>query len=182
MYKPNIPDSISLIRLFLALPCAGLIVTEDWTLAALLFSLAVGSDLLDGYLARRWHISTRLGAVLDHGSDAIFVSASLAGLAYLNMVSWFLPPMVFLAFVQYSLDSRVLRGGSLIASQLGRYNGILYFLLAGCPIYQHSFKFYPFDDRWILLASWVLLLSTLISMFNRWRMTRTNQEEHTSTD
>ncbi|MHA7965351.1 CDP-alcohol phosphatidyltransferase family protein [Paenibacillus sp. CAU 1782] len=39
----------------------------------LLYLLCGGSDMLDGYAARRFHATSRLGAALDSAADAVFV-------------------------------------------------------------------------------------------------------------
>src|SRR5512134_1964250 len=96
--------------------------------AALLFWFAVATDLLDGRVARRFGESSTLGGFLDHATDAAFVSLGLAALVLRGEAPSPLPVLVALAFLQYTLDSRVVQGGALRASGLGRWNGIAYFV------------------------------------------------------
>lgn len=172
MYKPGLPDSLSLLRLFSALPCAWFIITQNWLAAGTLFILAVISDMADGYLARKLKKVTALGGTLDHTSDAIFVTCCLAALAFLEMVSWILPPLIVIAFIQYLLDSRALSGNSLQASSLGKYNGIMYYLLAGFAVLQQTFNISFLPQFLTILASWILVITTLVSMIDRWRQVR----------
>lgn len=137
------------------------------TLALILFLAAIATDLLDGYLARIWQQTSPFGGLLDHSSDAIFVTITLATLAHQQYVTWLLPPLVLLSFLQYALDSKALHGYPLRASQLGRYNGIAYFVLAGFPIIQEGLSFDPIPYLWVEWFSWLLVVSTLISMTNR---------------
>jgi cardiolipin synthase len=143
------------------------IVMGSTTLALLLFFAAIATDLLDGYLARVWQQTSPLGGLLDHSSDAIFVTITLAVLAQQQYVTWFLPPLVILSFLQYAIDSKALHGYPLRASQLGRYNGIAYFVLAGFPIIQEGLSINPIPYAWVKWLSWVLVASTLISIANR---------------
>ncbi|MBW2497076.1 MAG: CDP-alcohol phosphatidyltransferase family protein, partial [Deltaproteobacteria bacterium] len=108
-----------------------LLASESWAIACLLFWLAVASDFVDGRLARARGESSAFGGVLDHASDATFVSLGLAGLAIAGRAPLVLPLLVLLAFVQYVLDSRALAGQRLRSSLLGRWNGILYFVPTG---------------------------------------------------
>ncbi|MGI9322894.1 MAG: CDP-alcohol phosphatidyltransferase family protein, partial [Pseudomonadales bacterium] len=133
---PYLPNLLSLSRVPLGVGMALAVYVDDWGLAALLLWIAIGTDVVDGRLARATKTSSQLGGVLDHGSDASFVTLALAALASHGWVPWLLPVLVPLAFLQYLLDSRSLAGQPLRASQLGRYNGIAYFVLAGFPVMQ----------------------------------------------
>lgn len=158
---------LTLSRLCLAIPCALAILGGAWLLAASLFALAVLSDLLDGPLARRFEQATPLGGLIDHATDAWFVTIVLAALACNGPLPWLLPVLVVAAFCQYMLDSRALQGQQLRASWLGRLNGIGYFVIAGAPILHRLIDpDWPADRLWVTLA-WLLVLSTLVSMANR---------------
>ena len=102
-----------------------------WLLSGTVFLLAVASDLLDGALARRLDQVTKIGGLIDHAADATFVTITITCLALQQERSLLLPMLIILAFTQYVIDSRAHRGQRLIASRLGRYNGIGYFLFAG---------------------------------------------------
>ncbi|RPH92516.1 MAG: CDP-alcohol phosphatidyltransferase family protein [Lysobacterales bacterium] len=163
---------LTLCRFCLAVPCALAVAEADWALAAALFALAVATDLLDGPLARRLAQATPLGGLLDHATDAWFVSATLAGLACTGATPWLLPLLVVAAFLQYMLDSKALLGRPLRASWLGRWNGIAYFMLAGALVLHHALALsWPGPAIWSGLG-WLLVASTLASMANRaiaWR-------------
>jgi len=80
----NWPNRISLLRLLLV-PCFLLLLMQQdqwpWARHAALGVLIVidASDFLDGLLARRLNLQTRLGAILDPLADKVLIiSASLA--------------------------------------------------------------------------------------------------------
>jgi CDP-diacylglycerol---glycerol-3-phosphate 3-phosphatidyltransferase len=52
--------------------------------AAALFAIGAWTDLLDGYLARRWGITSRTGAWLDPLADKLLVGAPIVTLAVLD--------------------------------------------------------------------------------------------------
>jgi cardiolipin synthase len=59
----NLPNLFTLIRLFLAPFIARAILSGSYGQAIVLFFIAGVSDAVDGYLARRMHESTSLGAI-----------------------------------------------------------------------------------------------------------------------
>jgi cardiolipin synthase len=160
----NLLTAIRTISIF---PCAWAIVTGRWDVAAVLFTLAVFTDLLDGPLARHFNHASGLGGLLDHATDAAFVTITVAALAWMDYGNWILPPLIAGAFIQYVLDSRVLAGQDLRTSWLGKNNGILYFVLAGVPIIRNALGLTWPTDIWITMFSWLLVVTTLISILDR---------------
>jgi phosphatidylglycerophosphate synthase len=165
--KLQLPNLLSGSRLLLTPVSLYFIYYDAWLIAALTLLLAVLTDLLDGFFARRWQQTSALGGLLDHSSDALFISVTLAALAAQELVPWPLPLLVACAFIQYLLDSQALQGLSLRASRLGRYNGISYFILAGWLVIQRGLGIELLSDTILLAAGWCLVISTLASMLNR---------------
>ena len=144
------------------------VIASQWQLAAAIFWIAVATDLLDGPLARRRQQATQVGGVIDHASDATFVTLTLAAWVTHGWVPIALPLLVALSFTQYLLDSSSHRGQQLRASKLGRYNGICYFVLAGLPVMQLITGITPIPYDYLIYLGWGLVLTTVISMLDRW--------------
>lgn len=158
---------LTLGRLLAILPCAWAITSDHWQPAAALFTLAVVTDFLDGQMARRYGQASALGGLLDHATDALFVSTCLAALAWSGYVNAWLPVMVLLAFSQYMIDSQALTGHTLRTNWLGRNNGIGYYVLVGVPVVRNALGFSWPGDVLIELFAWLLLASTAVSMIER---------------
>ena len=88
--RPNLPNSISLFRV-LMVPVLMVSMLADTPasdiIALVVFLAAAGSDSLDGYLARRRHQTTVMGAFLDPLADKLLVIAALVTLVQLNELS-----------------------------------------------------------------------------------------------
>ncbi len=154
-------------RLAVLVPCAWAISASAWGLAAGLFAVAVLTDLLDGPVARHLNHASKLGGLLDHATDALFVSVCLAGLSLHGYLNPLLPALVLAAFIQYVLDSRALTGAHLRTSLLGRNNGIAYFVLVGVPVVRNALDLGWPPDSWIRALAWLLIATTLLSMSER---------------
>jgi CDP-diacylglycerol--glycerol-3-phosphate 3-phosphatidyltransferase/cardiolipin synthase len=63
--------------------------TRNWT-AMLIFLAASITDWLDGWLARRWGITTAFGAFLDPVADKLMVAAALIVLVWLERAESYL--------------------------------------------------------------------------------------------
>ncbi len=160
-------NGLSAIRLILAPVFHHAVVENAWGLACVLFWIAVATDWFDGRVARARGESTAFGGLLDHASDATFVSLGLLALAQADRIPIGLPLLVALAFVQYVLDSRALEGRRLRASALGRWNGILYFVPPGLLVMREVLGLAAPSDDAIRFLGWLLVLTTLVSMIDR---------------
>lgn len=83
-----LPNSISLARLACVPLLLWLAVAGHANTYAVILVLALASDLLDGWLARRLQVVSRLGALLDSIGDMALSLAILWGI-------WWLHPAVF---------------------------------------------------------------------------------------
>jgi cardiolipin synthase len=137
--------------------------------ALVVFVAAVLTDFLDGPVARRFGEASPLGGVLDHATDAAFVTAGTGALACTGQVPQILPWLIATAFLQYVVDSRVAAGRSLRTSFLGRWNGIAYFVVLGIPVVRDGLGL-AWPGAWLVRAvGWALVASTLLSIAQRLR-------------
>ena len=63
-------------------------------LAVLVLALGGLTDWLDGYLARAWHQTSRIGQMLDPIADRLYILAVLVGLALREIVPWWLAVII----------------------------------------------------------------------------------------
>jgi len=74
---------------FLRAPLAFLFLQESSSLRILAIFLAMVTDSVDGYLARRYQSTSRFGAILDPSMDKFFVYFALGVLYYEGkLASW----------------------------------------------------------------------------------------------
>ena len=77
-----IPNLLSLFRMVAFLPVIILFASEYYLTSFLLFAAASWSDFLDGFLARRYDITSNLGSLLDLLADKVLVSSVLIFLVF----------------------------------------------------------------------------------------------------
>jgi phosphatidylglycerophosphate synthase len=165
-------NALTGIRLAAA-PALALAIADGAPLtSAGLFALAVVTDFADGAVARHRGESSRLGGLLDHASDALFVTCGLAALAAGGVLTPLLPLLVALAFAQYAVDSRVVEGGALRGSALGRWNGIAYYVMLGVPVIRDALGLGWPPPGLVRALAFALVLTTVVSMASRFAAVR----------
>jgi len=88
--RPNLPNSICVFRALMVVPLMAFLLADVESgdvVALVVFLVAAASDWLDGYIARRWHQTSVMGAFLDPLADKLLVIAALLSLVELSKLS-----------------------------------------------------------------------------------------------
>src|SRR5882724_12568906 len=109
------------IEPYLEAALAPLAITRE-TFALLIFLAAAATDLLDGYLARRWGQITTVGTLLDPIADKLLISAALISLVQVHAApAWMVVLIVGREFGVSGLRSiAAAEGYTIKASDLGK--------------------------------------------------------------
>lgn len=125
----NLPNRLSLARIFLVpvfLVVVSLKVPYGDYIAAGVFILAAFTDGLDGYIARKKKLITKLGKLLDPLADKLLISAALIALVELGRLSgWIAVLIIGREFAVTGLRSIMIGENIVIAaSRLGKVKTI----------------------------------------------------------
>jgi CDP-diacylglycerol---glycerol-3-phosphate 3-phosphatidyltransferase len=114
----NLPNILSISRLIVTAVVFILVLVNQpaaFLVATLLFFLASVTDLLDGYLARRFRVVSSFGVFLDLTADKVFVSAILVALVQLGFVpAWIVVIIIAREFLVTGLRSMAAAKGKVI--------------------------------------------------------------------
>ncbi len=91
----NLPNLFTLARLVLAPFVASDILHGSYGRAIILLFAAGFTDVIDGFLARRFQISTRVGAYFDPIADKILLSVIYVSLGLAGAIPWWMVAVVF---------------------------------------------------------------------------------------
>lgn len=131
----NLPNLLTLLRIFFVPLLVAVLVQEDrhWAgflglswpndlVALAIFMAAALTDLVDGYLARRWNQITTVGMLLDPIADKLLISAALVSLVQVHRVpGWMAVLIIGREFAVSGLRSIAAGEGYTIkASELGK--------------------------------------------------------------
>jgi len=135
-----------------------------------LFLLICASDYYDGPVARALGVDSDLGKVLDNLADITFLLVTLTYLVLANVVPWWIPATIALAFSQYTVDSWLLAGRRtdliLVSNPIGHWAGILNYIGTGVVALHAGLQqqLLPTLVFYGLMSSWLAYLLLAMAM------------------
>ncbi len=129
----TIPNLITFLRLALVPALAYALLLHAYDVALPLFLAAALSDTADGYIARRFHVTSRLGATLDPIADKLNMLVATLALAWQELVPLWLAGAIVtrdVVIVAGALAYRAALGHLEIApTWLSKFNTVIEFAL-----------------------------------------------------
>jgi CDP-diacylglycerol--glycerol-3-phosphate 3-phosphatidyltransferase len=172
----NLPNILTMSR-FLVIPILVLMVDSSRVLvnliAAVLFLAASLTDIVDGYIARKYNIVTNMGKILDPLADKVMVLVVLIMLIPLGRVpAWVVALIVFRETAVTSLRAIASADGIVVsASPLGKFKNMFQVIFTLFLIMYHRFDIpitanfsFVLDFKTSgMLLMWIALFLTLWS-------------------
>ncbi len=181
----NIPNILSSLRIIIALTAPFFLIDGSLQvrlLVGVLCTIAVLTDWVDGWYARKYNAITKIGKILDPIADKILVIVVFSVLAYLDVLSFYWVIPIFLREVIITIYRFIFlqRNKVVAAVKSGKIKTIMQmFTLALAYVLFMLTKHYPQyleSSYWIILyiALSITLFFTLQSGYvffkNNWRL------------
>jgi CDP-diacylglycerol--glycerol-3-phosphate 3-phosphatidyltransferase len=177
----NLPNALTLLRIFFVPMLVavlvwghvsvnlGFIELTNEMLALTIFLLAAATDLLDGYLARRWGQITTVGTLLDPIADKLLVSSALVALVEVRVVpAWMTIVVIGREFAISGLRSIAAAEGYIIkASDFGKAK--LVAQVVAISLLLLSMRWSELRTS-AIAAMWVVVVLTVVSAVLYFRM------------
>src|SRR5499427_1479678 len=180
----NLPNSLTIARIFfvpllvavlvaqnVSIRLLGVIITNEW-LALTIFLVAAVTDLLDGYLARRWGQVTTIGTLLDPIADKLLISAALISLVQVNAApGWMVILIVGREFAISGLRSiAAAEGYTIKTNDLGKTKMFFQVVAVSCMLVAVRHSTVHMVGMWLMWAVVVFALLSAVSYFRKfWR-------------
>jgi CDP-diacylglycerol--glycerol-3-phosphate 3-phosphatidyltransferase len=176
----NLPNFLTILRIFfvpllvaalvqqhVALRIRGMVITNEW-LALSIFLCAASTDLLDGYLARRWRQVTTIGTLLDPIADKLLVSSALIALVQVGAVpAWMVVLIVGREFAVSGLRAiAAAEGYTIKASDLGKTKMVSQVAAISCLLLSIR---HPALVKPAMILMWGVVFFALLSAFSYFR-------------
>ena len=156
--KQNIPNAITSLRL-VVLPHLVYSFNHQITLVAYaLFIFAIGTDLADGYIARKLNSASKFGAYLDTIVDFLFISGMYLAFIINGIYSPWILLIIASIFLQFIILNIYVK--KTIYDPIGKYYGSLLFGGIGLTLL--------FPDQLVYnIVTFGIITSTLASIISR---------------
>jgi CDP-diacylglycerol--glycerol-3-phosphate 3-phosphatidyltransferase len=144
------------LRVVLAPVVTALVLDHSDTAAAVVFLVAACTDWLDGRLARRWGVTTPLGAFLDTTADKLLITTALIGLVAVHRGSpWVALVIIGREFTILGLRAVVATGGGHFeTSLLGKWKATIQFVAIALAIIRpHVILAGAYLDQWAMVIA-----------------------------
>jgi len=154
----NLPNALTLTRIALV-PVFLLLYEKGIRLGALMVFLVAGlTDLMDGRIARKYHMVTHFGKVIDPLADKLMCVAVLYALASSGMADW--APVIVVAVKELAMligSAFLLKRGVVIQSRMPGKVAQVLFIVALSLCFFHDFF-----QGWVLPLDVILLWAAII--------------------
>lgn len=118
----QLPNAITIVRILCAPVFVWMLLADAgadgglrWG-AAVLFIVAIATDGIDGYLARRHDIVTDLGKLLDPIADKVLTGCAFVGLSILGELPWWITILVLVREVGITVHRLIVAGDHVVAA------------------------------------------------------------------
>jgi CDP-diacylglycerol--glycerol-3-phosphate 3-phosphatidyltransferase len=151
------------IRVVLSPVVMGLLLGGSYTLATILFLVAASTDWLDGRLARRWGVTTPLGAFLDTTADKLLITTALIALVAVHRGSpWVALVIIGREFAILGLRAAVASGGGrFTTSMLGKWKATVQFVAIAMAMLRPDVMI---AGAW--LDQWAMVIAALVTAWS----------------
>lgn len=170
----NLPNTLTWLRILMIPAIFVVFYLPYWwkdPAACAAFALAGITDSLDGYFARKWGLTSRLGAFLDPVADKLIVATALVLIVSADPKSWFLV-VVAIVIIGREIAVSALREwmaeigarGRIKVSAWGKSKTIMQIVGLSCLLFRYDLFHIPIYKLGLVLTGIAAIL-TLWSMF-----------------
>ena len=161
----NLPNALTLIRLLLVPVFAFLLPQSQesaqirWW-ATFVFGIAALTDLIDGYLARKYQLITNVGKIADPIADKLLIGTALIALSLEGTTSWWFTIVILAREIAITLlRFKVINRGVIPASRGGKAKTISQMV----AILAYLVPLSGWIDSLAAVAMWTAVLLTIVT-------------------
>ena len=161
----NLPNKLTMLRIFLIPIFIILLMFDLWYVAAGVFIVASVTDALDGMIARRMNLITNFGKLMDPLADKLLVTAALVCFVQLDVLdAWMVIVILAREFLITGLRTVAAGQGIILAAGISGKLKTVFQMLAIIIILLQDWPFTLFTDAPVgLILMWIAVIMTIYS-------------------
>jgi len=166
----QLPNAITIVRILCAPVFLWMLLADggaDGALrwwAAVLFIVAIASDGIDGYIARRYDIVTDLGKLLDPIADKVLIGGALVGLSLLGELWWWVTIVILVREFGITIFRFIALRDRVIPAT---WSGKIKTIVQAIGLSLMLFPFWLYVGEWYRWAGWgVVGLALVLTVYS----------------
>ena len=166
MKKENIPNILTIIR-FILIPFIYIsVLSQHYLTALIIFTISAITDILDGYIARKYNYITDIGKLIDPLADKLTQVSLLLSLTILKLLPWWIFAIVFIKELVLVISASVLYSKKdvvVYSVWYGKLATTLFYLAIVCSLIISHFNL-NFTFRIDLYLYYLAILATFFAL------------------
>lgn len=173
----NIPNILTVTRFFLIPVILFFLFSENYLLAFIFLTISGITDILDGWIARKFNFISNFGKLIDPLADKLTQISILGALVIQNIIPFWILVIVLLKEFAMVSGASFLYGKELVVSSkwYGKLSTVLFYLAIVCSLFIRnwnniSLNILPDFDIYIYYLALVSAIFSLVMYFRAFYM------------
>ena len=166
MKKENIPNILTIIRFILVPFIYTSVINKHFLTALIIFTISAITDILDGFIARKFNYITDIGKLMDPLADKLTQISLLLALSFLKILPWWIFAVVFIKELVLVISASVLYSKKdvvVYSKWYGKLATTLFYLAIVVSLITHQFNIIMLF-RIDLYLYYLAILATIFSL------------------
>lgn len=181
----HIPNILTMSR-FVFIPFIfGFIMKENYLMALIFLTISGLTDILDGFIARKFNFISNFGKLIDPLADKATQIATLIALSCVNIIPFWFLMVVFLKEALMIAGASFLYGKNLVVSSrwYGKLATVLFYVAIVCSFIIHYFNIgFQFDQYIYYIALAATIFALVMYYLDFYKKGYVNKEELSAKD
>ncbi len=181
----HIPNILTTCRFVLIPFIFGSILNNNFIAAFIFLTISGITDVLDGFIARKFDCITKFGKLIDPLADKMTQLATLIALSYINIIPYWILIVVFIKETVMVAGASFLYGKKLVVSSrwYGKLATVVFYIAIVASLAINYFNFRHHIDIYIYYIALVLTIFALVMYFREfYKKGYVNKEELKTAD
>ena len=184
--KLTLPTILTLVRIaMIPVLAAVYFLPYGWTnfATAAVFALASLTDWLDGWIARRFHLTSPFGAFLDPVADKLMVSTALFLIVQGHPTAWMALWAAVIVGREIAVSAlrewmaEVGQRGKVAVAAIGKFKTVAQMVALTCLLYSVTPETAPHPEPWMgrqifHIGDWLLAAAALLTLWSGYEYLR----------
>ena len=162
----HLPNTLTVIRLLLIPAIVFYILTGNYILAFIFFTLSGITDIADGFIARKFNLVSNFGKLMDPLADKLTQIATLASLVFTNIIPVWILLIVFLKEFIMICGASFLYGKDVVvySKWYGKLATVLFYIAIVVSLLIKQFEIICICQYFDLFLYFFALVATVFSL------------------